>query len=571
MTGFRHVTDRTDYDGSTLHSNTRPSRRRVADAENRDAIHCDLGRELLVKSQSGERRAWHHQAGARAVGAVPCVEGGLNDRGHARVGAIIVRRILAIGLLIVVWDVMSPANAETSGKAPQGAQAKNTGKTAPATAGPPTASEPPTAEDDAGEEQPFGGIKLPDSETLRVRIRLMAGYGLDESQASLGFEKQGRVGYAIVELFGRLNESFAYRVEVNPVNETQPLPACGETNFFFPNGPQSFGSAINVACHNDGRLRVDDYRFVALDLLGQQGPIRQAYLTYHKGWFGLKGGRFVLPLGFGWEEAGSFTAKDATHIQRINAEASLGVSFSLTKRVRRRRVAEFSASGVLGDSGRYHDYDYVYGIDSSHDSNSWPTMVLSAAVAPVRGLEVRGALKRGDNGSKVERLPNFYASKRNDNAIVGSVRYRPIRHVAVFGEAVHYEWGLFKTSAEMLNQDTAPVRKDGYYVGADASYPITHQVRIGTVITREELSRDDALIKYLAAQNLYDLEMGRKERSTVLRFYADIANMVRVGVYRNRLSNPFPWVSGIQAVAGPAAFQGRGNDKWGVAFQFRLQ
>jgi hypothetical protein len=324
-------------------------------------------------------------------------------------------------------------------------------------------------------------------------------------------------------------------------------------------------------CDNNGRLRVDDYRFIALDPLMQQGPIRQAYLMYSRGPFGVRFGRFILPIGFGWEDVGSFSAKDATHIQRINAEASFGVQFLLKKRYKSRDLANLSLAGVIGDGNKYHDYDYFYGIEGSLDSNSWQTLVLSGTLAPVSQVELRGALKLGDTGSKVERLPNFYASKRKDNAIVMSLRYRPFKQASVWYEHARYTWGLMKTSAELLGlPDTNPVHKAGYNIGAGLAQPLTKSLTAGTTVTREELSRDDALIKYLVFQNLYGVSMGKKERSTVFRFYLDIGRSVRVGFYRNVLSNPFPWVSGIQPVAGQNAYRGRGNNKWGVVVRFAL-
>ncbi len=448
--------------------------------------------------------------------------------------------------------------------APLGAQDQD-----PVKIGESARAEPPNDKaEDKGEDQT--GIALPNTDRLRIRLRGLFGYGFDGAQAALGYEKQGRVGYFIVELFGKLNDHFQYRLEVNPVSENTPLVACGEVGFFFPNTAQNIGPV--VSCDNNGRQRVDDYRFVALDPLVQQGAIRQAYVRYHNRGFGVTFGRFILPIGFGWEEVGAFTAKDAPHIQRINAEASFGFSVSLEKRLHGRTFAAGSFSGIIGDGNKFHDYDYFYGIDGSLDSNSWPTGVLSGMIAPIQNLEFRAALKKGDTGSKVERLPNFYASKRNDDALILSARYRPLKNVAIFGEKANYTWGLMKTSAELLGQaDTAPVHKSGYYVGVDASYPITKSLRAGVNITREELSRDDALIKFLAGQDLLKVSLGKKERALVTRFYVDISKLVQVGVYYNQLSNPFPWVSGIQPVAGDHPFTGRSSEKWGVTAKFTLQ
>ena len=414
------------------------------------------------------------------------------------------------------------------------------------------------------------GLGLPEGERFRLSLRFLAGYGFDGAQATLGLEKQGRIGYFIIGLSGSLNDRFSYRAEINPVNETGPLPACGEEGFFFPNTPQNFGP--HVRCNNDGHTRVDDYRFVALDPVHQQGPMRQAYLDYTPRPFRLRLGRFMLPQGFYWEEAGSSTAKDATHIQRINAKADFGAMVSLIKRSAGRRLAEISAAVTLGEGNRFHDYDYYYWVNDSLDTNSWPALLVSGAVEPTRRLEVRAAVKRGGHtGSKVERLPNFFASKRNDDAWILSVRYKPARHAVLFGELARYTWGLPDTTADLLGFEHGSINKDGFYVGGQFSYPVTAQIAIGTVITREELSRDDSLVQLMAREGRFGVQLGTTERATVYRIYADIADSVRVGWYLNTLNNPYPWLSGIVPVAGENAFRpGRGSDKWGVTIHFRL-
>ena len=430
---------------------------------------------------------------------------------------------------------------------------------------------PVTAKQDQQPES--SGLKLTGTEKLRIGVRFLAGYGGDNSEESLGLENQGRVGYAIVRLSGMLSDRFSYLFEVNPVNETEPLPSCGEARYFYPNTPQAFGP--NVVCDNDGRLRVDDYRFIALDTIVQQGPLRQAYLDY-TGRIRVRFGRFILPIGFGPEEAGSFTAKDATHIQRIDAEASFGAMFTAQGSRRGRRLAEVNVAAFLGEGNRFHDYDYYYWLDGSLDTNSALTALVSGKVFPLAGAELRAAYKWGYTGSKVETLPNFYASKRNDRALVLSAQYsRAVQSVSLraFGEYARYTWGPTDTSADLLGLPRGAVQKDGYYAGADVSYRVARDLRIGANATREELSRDDGLIKYLAALGFYRVSLGEKERSLVWRFYVDVSRMVTVGYYRNSLDNPFPWVSGIVPVEGANAYGswGRGNDKWGLVVRFALQ
>jgi len=420
-------------------------------------------------------------------------------------------------------------------------------------------------EADGSEKEPESGFVVPDTDKLRIRLSLMAAYIHDPAVATLGFEKQGRIGYGIISLFGDLTENVGYMFEINPVDEGEPLPSCGEEGFFYPNTTQNFGP--QVACVPDGRVRVDDYRFIALDPMNQQGPVRQAYLRYSSGRFGLTFGRFILPIGFNWEEVGSFTTKDATHIQRINAESNFGfgLDYSFGDKV------SVTAAAFLGDGNKFRDYDYFYFQDGSLDSNSALTTLFSGRVEPIQGLDLRAAWKKGFTGSKVERVPNFFASKRHDDAVVLSAQYRVNDFARVFGEYARYTWGLTETSAQLLGLDTGPLAKPGYYVGTELSAPITGNVRVGTVITHEALSRDDSLISYLSLQG-FDVTLGEKERSTAYRVYADFSDRVTVALLRNNHSNPYLWVSGIEPVLGanPDAANS-GSDKWGLVVRFRVQ
>ncbi len=475
-------------------------------------------------------------------------------------------RNFAVLLLMVVMIVFTISSV--SGQTPEGV-------TSPI-------SSPPVDEgiDDAEEEseaQPEAhtqGITPPNSDRLRIKISMMASYLHDPAIATLGFEKQGRVGFVIVELSGRLNDRFGYHLEINPVDETMPLPACGEENFFYPNDPSNVSIGPSVECETDGRLRVDDYRFLALDPVQQQGPIRQAYLEYDDGGtFGGKFGRFILPIGLTWEETGAFTAKDTPHITRINTEANFGLGLNATKRdARGRRIARVDIAAFSGDGNKFRDYTYFYWQDGSLDSNSALTGLLSGTFSPVKTVEIRGAYKFGYTGSKVERLPNFYASKRNDRAAVVSARYTPNQYVSVFGEYARYVWGVTRTSAELLELNTDPVVKPGYFFGGSASYPLTNQIRAGVSVVREELSRDDSLVKYLEERGLYRSELGKNERAWIVRLFVDLTDAVSVGFFHNNYSNPLPQLSGIVPVAGERAYvETRGQSKYGLAVRFRLQ
>ncbi len=409
----------------------------------------------------------------------------------------------------------------------------------------------------------------PTDEKLKLDVTFVAGYGHDGAQAPLGLENQGRVGQATFTLSGRLHERFRYHLSFNPVNEVSSKPACGEADFFFPNDPHLYSAGPIVPCDpENGHKRVDTYNTYALDYIVQQGPLREGYVD----WLATnevtaRFGRFILPIGFAPDEVGSWTSKDMTRIQRLNAEANFGAMLQYA-----RPRFDVSIMGVLGEGNREKDYDWFYFINPTLDANSGLTTVVSARARPVRPVDVRVAWKKGFTGSRVERLPSYWASKRNDDAIVVSGKVQPHRFVAFFGEFAQYTWGPTQSSAEFLALDPKAIDKAGYYAGGQFAMPITSSTVVGVTLTREEISRDDSLIKYLAALHLYGVELGKKDRGTTVRFFATVKDTMTVGIYRADVSNPFPWVSGSWPVSGQRAFTGRPPDRYGltVALKARL-
>ena len=93
--------------------------------------------------------------------------------------------------------------------------------------------------------------------------------------------------------------------------------------------------------------------------------------------------------------------------------------------------------------------------------------------------------------------------------------------LSVFGEYARYVWGPTATSAELLGVDPEPIVKPGYYVGGTFEVPVTSRARAGVTVTREEISRDDSLVKYLAANGLYGVALGKKDRGTIARVYVE--------------------------------------------------
>jgi hypothetical protein len=416
------------------------------------------------------------------------------------------------------------------------------------------------------------GWDVPHDERFKLSGLLIAGWSHDGAQAQLGLEKQGRVAQATLIVSGRVTDRVRYLVAFNPVNEVSSKPACGEEHFFFPNDPSFYAAGPVVPCDpENGLKRVDTYNTYALDYINQQGPLREGYVDWRASdAISARFGRFILPIGFAPPEVGSWTAKDITRIQRLNAEANFGLMLGYTRRNGAGEpLVEANVMGVLGEGNREEDYDWFYFVNTSLDTNSALTLVGSVRARPHRAVDVRAAYKRGFTGSKVERLPSYWASKRIDDAFVFSAKVQVHPWASVFGEYARYVWGPTATSAEMLGLDQDSIDKPGYYIGGTFEVPVATQVRAGVTFTREELSRDDSLVKYLSSNGLYGVEMGKKDRGTIARFYVDVARLVTFGLFWADISNPYPWVSGSWPVAGPRAFSGRAPDRYGITVVVR--
>ena len=417
------------------------------------------------------------------------------------------------------------------------------------------------------------GFTFDQSERLRLGGELMIGWSHDGAQAALGFEKQERVGWAILSASGRVSDRVRYFVSVNPVSDTRSRPTCGERDFFFPNDPALYaGTGPIVKCdEEDGLKRVDTYNTFSLDYINQQGILREGYVDWGiSDAVSLRGGRFILPIGFAPREIGATSAKDMPRITRLNAEANFGAMIAVSTRNADRALFDAAVMAVLGDGNREKDYDWFYFVNRTLDTNSAVTVVATARTQPVKQLDMRVAYKRGFTGSKVERLPSYWASKRNDDALVVSLKVSPWSWVSAFAEYAKYKWGPTITSGELAGIPTlGPIEKPGYYMGAQIDAPVTSRVHVGGSITREEITRDDSLIQYLSLNNLYGVSMGKKDRALIARGFIDVNRLVNVSFFWMDVSNPFPWASGSWPVSGPVAFTGREPDRVGVTVTVR--
>ena len=68
------------------------------------------------------------------------------------------------------------------------------------------------------------------TQRFTVSGEFVAAWSHDGAQATLGLEKQARVGMAIFTVTGRVSPRVRYVVSVNPVNETASRPSCGKAD-----------------------------------------------------------------------------------------------------------------------------------------------------------------------------------------------------------------------------------------------------------------------------------------------------------------------------------------------------
>jgi hypothetical protein len=392
---------------------------------------------------------------------------------------------------------------------------------------------------------------------------------------SLGREHQTKIPYAILGVSGTLSPHLSYRLELNGVNDSvkpEPFLPSEQTPFFFPNlADPRYG----VSSKPEGLFKVDDYKNTGWDPYIQEQYLRRAFIDVHRsgGRLGVVLGRFFVPVGFRLEEGRWFTVKDLTHIQAINNQTDVGAEVYWRFGEEGSRRGRFSAAVITGNGNPYHDYVYFdFTRSAAEDTNSAVGGVASLGLLPLAGLELRASGEYNFVGSRVAEDTTVQRSKHYDHKLILGARYRPppFGNLEIFGEYAHYQWGLSDTSNRQLPgpPPPAPRFKDGYYLGADLSLPLPRSWgKLGVVVTREELDRDDSLIAYLAARSMLGVSLGKKERSTIVKVYAELGKVTAFFFY-NDLENPFPQVSAIVPISGPLAFGPSANSKVGIGLRF---
>jgi len=391
----------------------------------------------------------------------------------------------------------------------------------------------------------------------------------DRSQMeTLGRERQIKPAFLNLSAGMELDTHFSFFVVVNPVEDSVvPKPyyqsPTDRRTYFFPN--QLMGGG--VSSDPNGIKDVDDYKYSGFDPIIQQGALRFAYLDVHNGTrkLGMLIGRLLVPQGWGLDESVWFTAKDMTHIQRINAQADNGLDLYYS--ARRARV---DLALITGNGNPFHDYGYYGFTTPTEDKNSALGAVITAKMRYSR-FTFGGTYRRNFLNSRIDDSTSIQLSKHNDDAVIGFAAFRQGPLLRVFGEVASYEWGLTKTSANHLPgpPNKTPVYKNGAYVGVDLMSPKTRFGKWGLTATYEYFSRDDSLVAWAAANNLFGVKLGHHETGTIFKGLFQEKWLTAYG-FVNFVSNPYPVLSAIVPVAGPGAGKSVRNAKAGFGIRFRL-
>ena len=361
------------------------------------------------------------------------------------------------------------------------------------------------------------GFTFDQSERYKFGGELMAGWSHDGAQAALGFEKQGRVGRAILSLSGRVSDHVRYYVSVNPVSETTSRPACGEKDYFFPNDPNLFAAqGPIVKCdEEDGLKRVDTYNTFSLDYITQQGILREGYVDWGMSDnVSLRGGRFILPIGFAPRDVGATSAKDMTRITRLNAEANFGVMFAASARSATRSIFD---AGVMVDPRRRQSRKGLRLVlfrqpharhQQRRDRRRLGARAADRAARSSRRLQARLHRLEGRAPAKLLGLEAQRRCARGEpEGVAGDVGVgvRGVREIQV-GTDDH-------VGRAGRHPDPRSDREAGLLHGRAVRRAGRREIHVGGSITREELTRDDSLIQYLSLNNLYGVSMGKKDRN----------------------------------------------------------
>lgn len=90
---------------------------------------------------------------------------------------------------------------------------------------------------------------------------------------------------------------------------------------------------------------------------------------------------------------------------------------------------------------------------------------------------------------------------------------------------------------------------------------------VAGIVEVESTSRNDALVAWAAANELYGARLGAHIRATNLKLVASWGTHVSSFGFARLMTNPFPELSAITPISGPNANRGAHHTKLGVGMR----
>jgi hypothetical protein len=87
---------------------------------------------------------------------------------------------------------------------------------------------------------------------------------------------------------------------------------------------------------------------------------------------------------------------------------------------------------------------------------------------------------------------------------------------------------------------------------------------------RSELGRDDSLVAWAAANELFGVTLGKKERSNIVKLQGHFGGNLTLFYFWHDLSNPFPELSAIRPISGPGSDRAASGNKSGMGVHLRF-
>lgn len=87
---------------------------------------------------------------------------------------------------------------------------------------------------------------------------------------------------------------------------------------------------------------------------------------------------------------------------------------------------------------------------------------------------------------------------------------------------------------------------------------------------REDLSRDDALVAYAAANRLFGVTLGEREKATIVKVETTVMSRLTCYGFWSTVENPFPELSVLKPISGTGSDITPSGRRYGFGIRFKI-